>query len=626
MSKLNVKEELRQFVKMVNNIDLNNIVSEGPENCEHNNSSIFYQGIYNSEDSTYQIMAYNKEITSENIKKIFVLSNSNNNRKKGSIGTRGKGIKLIFHKIAQHVDVINISTNGNVERFDFNIKEHMEQVNDVNNNDTLETLHNNNTSNRKYVNFKKFSQDRGIIANIINDLTVYFVKNKLETPKSFIICHVKENLIDVNNSVLKKTHDDCLKIYGIKYNYVKAFKVIMFEFNVLAKKESDKFKFKNIDKIDILGLNNKRNSCTFYIKYFKRESSNHFNDYCIIYMKDQKTKKYKYLLWKPQGREKKPNYEEINKNIRNNYLIEKCKNLKDYDYSINIYRIKKDYWDNQKKILSSNDIPVSKTGVYFLTANDNIILSINPKAWSKYCNKNVGNCDDWGYTSRMVIKIKNKNYFDIRGIKTESDATSETYRIIKNIWNIFKKTKEYTESIKHGNSYNSKINYIDIKEIIKIMLNKNKKHKLEPKSEPKTKSEPKSNSELKSEAESEPKSKSELKSEAESEPKPKTKDGYIYCIYDETRPTLIKMGKSEKNLKNDKERKLSGYIKRYFPKGTECRRTIKVSNYNLAEKLLFERCMNERLGDSEWFYIDKIQKKLNDGLFEGIKADVDKKI
>ena len=602
MSKLNVKEELRQFVKMVSKVDLNEIISEGPENCEHNNSSIFYQGIYKSDDCHYQIMAYNNEINSENIKKIFILSNSNYNRKDGSIGTRGKGIKLIFHKIAKQIDVINISPNGNVERFDFNIEEHMEQVNDINNYDTLETLHNNNCSHRKYVNFKKFGQDRGIIANIITDLNFNFEKNKLEKPKSFIICEVKENLININ----EETFYDCFNIYGMKYCYVNSFKIIMFKFNSLAKDEKSKFQLKNINKIDILGLNQRKDSCTFYIKYLKREVNSHFNDYCIIYLKDHKTKKFKYFLWKPQGLTKKPNYEEINKYIRNNYLIEKCKNLKDYDYSINIYRIKKDYWDNHKKILKNNDIPISKTGVYFLTANDNIILSTNPKAWSKYCNKNVGNCDDWGYTSRMVIKIKNKKYFDIRGIKTESDATSETYRIIKNIWNIFKETKEYKEGKKHGNNYKSQVNFIDVKDITKIMLNKKPKPQNPPKPDP-TPSEP------------DPKPK-------KPDPIIKSSNGYIYCIFDETRPTLIKMGKSDKNVSVDSERIASGYIKRYFPKGTKCIRTIKVSNSSLAEKLLFEQCKNERLGDTEWFYIDKIQRKLEDGLFEDIKRNVDKKI
>ena len=44
MSNVNVKEELINFSNMVKKYDLNNIITEGPENCQHNNSEIYYQG------------------------------------------------------------------------------------------------------------------------------------------------------------------------------------------------------------------------------------------------------------------------------------------------------------------------------------------------------------------------------------------------------------------------------------------------------------------------------------------------------------------------------------------------------------------------------------------------------
>jgi hypothetical protein len=283
-------------------------------------------------------------------------------------------------------------------------------------------------------------------------------------------------------------------------------------------------------------------------------------------------------------------------------LINKCKNLTEYDYSITFYRIEKKYWDNQKKLLSSLNIPVSKTGAYYLTDNDNIILSTKPKSWSNYCVKNVGNCDDWGYRSRMVVKIRNKKFFDIRGIKTESDATSETYRIIKDVWNIFRDTQEYKDGINHKISYTSKKKYIDVDNITKIMLNKTiKKTKLKPKHKPKPK--------------------------PPISPSPsKKQDGYIYCIFDNTRPGLVKLGKSEKDVSIEKERISSGYAKRYFPLGTKCIKRIQVSNPTLAEKLLFEQCKNERIEDTEWFFIEKINKRIKEGLFEGIKNSIDKKI
>ena len=43
MSKYNVKEELLQFVKTIKDTDYKDIVSEGPENCEHNKSKFYYQ-------------------------------------------------------------------------------------------------------------------------------------------------------------------------------------------------------------------------------------------------------------------------------------------------------------------------------------------------------------------------------------------------------------------------------------------------------------------------------------------------------------------------------------------------------------------------------------------------------
>lgn len=580
MSKLDVKEELKQFVKTVKKIDYENIISEGPENCEHNKSTIYYQGIYKSEDTVYSIMAYNNEISTEDIKKIFILSNKNLNREKGSIGTRGKGIKLIFHKIAKQVDIVNICDDGNVERYDFNIEEHMSQVNDDNNNDTLETLHNNNCSYRKYKSYNKFEQDRGIIANLVNNIRHSIRNNNISVPKSYIICEVNEDFIED----IEKTYYDCFNIFGMKYNYVSDYKIYMFKMDI-SKKED--FEINLIEGIDILGLDNKEDSITFYIKYIKRANPSGLNDFCIIFLKG---KKNKYFVWKPNGIYKNSSYKEID----NKYLIDKCRGLNDFDYSISLFRIKKQYWEKQKKLLSERNIPISKTGVYFLINKDNTILSTKPKLWTNYCGKNVGNCDDWGYCSRMVIRINNKKYFDIRGIKTESDATSQTYRIIKDIWNIFNKTSEYKEGRKHGNDYKSKTKVIDIKQIIGIMLNKITKKLPKPQPKPKP-------------------------------PKPKI-DGYIYCIFDNTRPGLVKLGKSEKDVSIDSERIASGYVKRYFPLGTKCIKKIKVSNPTLAERLLFEQCNNERIPGTEWFFIEKIKKKLQEGLFEGIKESIEKKI
>ncbi len=581
-----MKEELKQFVRMVKKIDYENIVSEGPENCEHNNSKIYYQGLYKSEDTIYNIIAYNNEISTNDIKKIFILSNKNLNREKGSIGTRGKGIKLIFHKIAKQVDIVNICDDGYVERYDFNIEEHMSQVNDNNNTDNLETLHNNNCSYRKYKSYNKFEQDRGIIANVVNNIRQSIRKNNISIPKSYIICEVNDDFIEE----IELKHNECFNIFGMKYNYVSDYKIYMFKMDITKK---NNFEIKLVENIDILGLENKEDSKTFYIKYLKRPNSTSLNDFCIIYLKD---KKNRYFIWKPNGINKKSSYKEID----SKYLIDNCEGLNDFDYSISLFRIKKKYWEKQKKILSERDIPISKTGVYFLINKDNTILSTKPKSWTNYCGKNVGNCDDWGFCSRMLIRINNKKYFDIRGIKTESDATSQTYRIIKDIWNIFNKTSQYKEGKKHGNNYKSKTKDINTKQIIDIMLNKITKHKPKPKP-PKPPKPP------------EP-------------PKPKNKEGYIYCIFDNTRPGLVKLGKSDKDVSIDSERVASGYAKRYFPLGTKCIKTVKVSNPTLAERLLFEQCNNERIPGTEWFFIEKIKNKIQEGLFEGIKGSVNKKI
>lgn len=573
MSKYNVKEELLQFVKTIKDTDYKDIIGEGPENCEHNKSTIYYQGIiHKSAVKKYCVMAYENVISEHNIEQMFEFSNVNNNREKNSIATRGKGIKLILHKIADRVNIISTFDDNTIKGRTLDINKHIKEVKNKNNKKSLDELHCKNCVPFEYNNFEDFKEDKGILSNIINNLKLAFINNKITIPKSFIICQLNDEYINQCDDF----YDDCVDIFSMKYYYVKDYDIFMFKMDL---NNIDNFYIEKLEYKDILGLDNKEDSITFYIKHIKRDNRRSSNDYCIIFLKG---KKNRYFLWKPQGINKPSKYKEITK--KDKYLIDNCN--ENYDYSVNFYRIENEY---HKKIK-----PYSSTGVYLMTNKDNTILSIKPKCWINYCGAHVGNCNYWGHKSRLVIRINEKKYFNIRGIKTESQATSNTTRIIKNTFQIFKETKQYKMK---NESLGTK--FININDIANIILDKTTKKPKKPKPPKPTKPKPKP---------------------------PKIQNGYIYCIFDNTRPGLVKLGKSEKDVSIDSERIASGYVKRYFPLGTKCIKKIKVSNPTLAEKLLFEQCKNERISDTEWFFIEKINKRIKEGLFEGIKNSIDKKI
>ena len=578
MSNVNVKEELINFSKMVKKYDLNNIITEGPENCQHNNSKIYYQGIVDFKKTKYFTICYQNPICKSNIKNLFELSNMNKNRTKNSIATMGLGIKLIFHKLGKRINVVSISDNINYTRL--NLEKHMKEVM-VSENDRLEVLHAKNCISETIDSWEDFEDDNGKIATIVRKIQTSFKEVNVDVPKSFIIIEVNKNM----EEECIKSQQECDRIFGTKFNYNNSFNMYLFDLDIT----NEKFTIDMVKKRDILGLNNNEDSATFYVKYIEREKRKHMNDHCIVYLKENKKRIYykrtlngtgKKCTWKP---------------ITSPYLKSKCKNLDSYDFSVNFYRITESYFNKITDNITTNDI--GYTGVYLMTRKDQNLLNFKPNSWYTYCKQPVGRHDYWSERARLVIGINNKDYFDIRGIKIETKPTIESARLIQDCFEIFKQTKSYKMGTKRaaqggGKNYKALYKNIPIKELGGLMLNKSKPKPPIPVPIPVPIPIP--------------------------IPIPQDNEGYIYAICDETRPKYIKLGKTSFNYKINKVRVEKGYSMRHYPIGTKCIKCIRVSNRHVAERQLFEKCKSEKIGESEWYVKENVINSIDEGLFESI--------
>ena len=578
MSNVNVIEELINFSKMVKKYDMNNIITEGPENCQHNNSKIYYQGIINHKKTKYFAICYENCIEDENIKKLFEISNKNLTRGKNSIATMGLGIKLIFHKVGKKINVLSLN-DDNISFTRLNLLKHMKEVLKTSS-DNLEILHARNCITESFNDWDEFEEDHGKISTIVSSIKENIMKVNINPPRSYIIIELDEK----TEEECIKSHNFCERIFGTKFNYNLNFEIYLFNLDV----NQNEFTINQVVRRDILGLKHREDSATFYVKYLARNSRKNLNDHCIVYLKEGSKK----IFFKrtSNGPRKKCTW----KSVETEYLKTECNKIDSYDYSINFYRIKPRYFE---KIKSDNIITndIGDTGVYLMTSKDRNLINFKPNSWYNYCKQTVGRHDYWSERSRLVIDINNKDYFDVRGIKIETKPTLDTARLIQDCFEIFKKTKSYITATKRasqggGSNYNTICkSTISIKELKDIFINKPKvKKHIKPIPPPPP-------------------------------PKPINYDeGYIYAIFDKTRPKFLKLGKSSFNYKKEEVRIDKGYCMRHYPLGTDCIKCIKVSNRHVAEKQLFEKCKKEKIGNSEWFNKDNIIKSIDNGLFETI--------
>ena len=262
MSNINVIEELINFSKMVKKYDMDNIITEGPENCQHNNSKIYYQGLIDYKKSKYFAICYQNNIKEDNIKKLFELSNKNINRTKNSIATMGLGIKLIFHKIGKKINVISLN-NDNINYTRLNLSKHMKDVSKETN-ENLEILHARNCIFETFNEWDDFEENNGKISTIVSNIKNNIKTVNLDIPKSYIIIEIDEDMEDE----CLKSHNSSDLIFGTKFNYNTCFEIYLFNLDINNKK----FIINQVKRRDVIGLNNKEDSATFYVKYIKRET------------------------------------------------------------------------------------------------------------------------------------------------------------------------------------------------------------------------------------------------------------------------------------------------------------------------------------------------------------------
>ena len=86
----------------------------------------------------------------------------------------------------------------------------------------------------------------------------------------------------------------------------------------------------------------------------------------------------------------------------------------------------------------------------------------------------------------------------------------------------------------------------------------------------------------------------------------KDRSGFLYWLKDTvTRPKFNKLGNSKYDFNENEKALNNNYPTRHYPYGVKVMRTIPVKDRFLAERLLFAKLQEFRIGESEWFINDK---------------------
>ena len=89
-------------------------------------------------------------------------------------------------------------------------------------------------------------------------------------------------------------------------------------------------------------------------------------------------------------------------------------------------------------------------------------------------------------------------------------------------------------------------------------------------------------------------------------------EGSCYCFSDPTRPFWRKIGRT----KEQEKILVKQYSPRYMPEGINIIKWLPFSNSVIAEKCIFEKLKNYRIGESEWFKFTDLDE-------EGINKKID---
>ena len=418
------------------------ILTEAYENCDHNNSKSFIHSIMNidykgdedgdeesEESDRYMTFCYQKKFQKNIIKNLLELENSNSKRTQTGIATKGIGMKHVFHKYAKTIEILSLDEKALDFYYKFNLEEHVNELKknkDINVNDSFSTrsyqIEDEKSLSkffRSHYEIKTIYQTLNAEINNYNEINTD--EKKIEKHRGYIILKLNEQYNNFGNDELNSIIEEFKKICGIKF--FNKFDSIPYYFH---QKLGNFNNFEKIKKKDVLFYQDSFDKFTWYIKILKITQKR--EDFIAYFKNKSKYYYYKYTLNTPKPGKFTPitDKDEI-------YIECKKLNSKNCDHSYEYYNI-----GNNNKIKLASEIESESiekyTGFYYLL--DDIILNDKPQDVSEILESQSRN-NPGRSMARHVLKIKNKQAHDIRGIKSEYTLKGEkNKKILKDLCKI----------------------------------------------------------------------------------------------------------------------------------------------------------------------------------------------
>ena len=431
MSHTETNKNYLSTVEDARNFDMEYIISEAPDNCGHNNSRTFFQGIYSheieEEDETqtvdkYLFFGYENEFPYEQITKILTLSNTNDSRTKDTIATKGKGIDLVMYKCSENVLIVSCSDNKTYSYHDFNLKQ---QLQDCKESDGLKQNTSSNAWADRNTNKKrncKLHELPDSFRNCLKQLRNCCKSAKVNPPKGLIF--LKLRVEEYDQEACDKLMEISKELYSKKYVYKSpGIKIYFLDDDLNPSTNNRDYRITRLEFEDVVYLNKKQDSFTMYIKETKCVRKQ------IAYFKHEGTERF--YTFKSEGSKGRRRFlEEIKENDLK--YVNEYKNWTSADctYSITFYML--DIPSLTSVLKKGKSAALEEAGIYLMTHKDRILISKKPLTPNEIIGKKIEKVG--GFRFRGLVEIYDKKQFGFRPVKSETKINAEIRRCIKDIY------------------------------------------------------------------------------------------------------------------------------------------------------------------------------------------------
>ena len=369
------------------------ILTEAYENITHNKSKSFIHSTMVVEfgegeaPERWMTFAYANKFHHDVTKKLLEVSNSENNRTKDSIQTKGIGMSHVLHKYAEKVEILSLQDTDTVEFFDeFKLQEHIEKLTKNEEVDVDKSFAENCTHTPK-IRYNKFIKSHWevdqIVKSLKTEISSYNCENEdhLDIPCGYIFMKLNRDYTVMSFEELDAILEELRLVCGIKY-------VNKLEKNpYIIHKDFGNFKqFKKIDKSDVLFHKDCFDKFKWNVKTVNGTTIVYFNNYCYKYSDDK-------LIQIKEG-------DDLHSTV-------------DADWTYEYYNIGP---TNLGKMGAMDGSIETFMGFYYML--DGIILNHKPQITDVILGSACRNVP--GTSSvRHLVTIHNKECMDINGVKSD---------------------------------------------------------------------------------------------------------------------------------------------------------------------------------------------------------------